>query len=109
MRLANENPTWGYRRIHGELARLGHTIIAKTTIWQIPTDNGIDPSSNRCDVTWTEFLHSQAAVDCDFFTVDTATLRRYSVLFFIKVNTSEVTFGFRSQGLKILKTPCAHQ
>ena len=77
VRLAKENPTWGYRRIHGELIGLGHKI-AKTTVWQILKDNGIHPSPNRSDVTWTEFLHSQAAVACDFFTVDTALLRRYS-------------------------------
>ena len=87
VRLATENPTWGHRRIQGELARLGHTI-AKTTVWQILIDNNIDPSPNRSEVTWTEFLHSQAAVACDFFTVDTACLRRYYVLFFIKVRTA---------------------
>jgi hypothetical protein len=74
VRLAKENPTWGHRRILGELARLGHEI-SKTTVWQILTDNGIAPSPNRTDVTWSEFLHSQAAVACDFFTVDTALLR----------------------------------
>ncbi len=92
VRLATENPTWGHRRIQGELARLGHTI-AKTTVWQILTDNNIDPSPNRSEVTWTEFLHSQAAVACDFFTVDTAFLRPYYVLFFIHVNTREVLFA----------------
>jgi transposase InsO family protein len=92
VRLATENPTWGHRRIHGELARLGHKI-AKTTVWQILKTNGIDPSPNRSDVTWTEFLHSQAAVACDFFTIDTAFLRRYYILFFIKVNTREVIFA----------------
>ena len=92
VRLANDNPRWGHRRIQGELAQLGHTI-AKTTVWQILTDNGVDPSPNRSDVTWTEFLHSQAAVACDFFTIDTAFLRRYSVLFFIKVDTREVFYA----------------
>ena len=92
IRLANENPTWGHRRIQGELTGLGHTI-AKTTVWQILTDNGIDPSPNRSEVTWSEFLHSQAAVACDFFTVDTALLRRYYVLFFIKVDTREVFYA----------------
>jgi hypothetical protein len=92
VRLANENPTWGHRRIQGELTRLGHTI-AKTTVWQILTDNGMHPSPNRTDVTWSQFLHSQAAVACDFFTVDTAFLRRYYVLFFIKVDTREVFYA----------------
>ncbi|MCP3994285.1 MAG: transposase [bacterium] len=92
VRLATENPTWGHRRIQGELARLGHTI-SKTTVWQILTDNGVDPSPNRSEVTWTEFLHSQAAVACDFFTVDTAFLRPYYVLFFINVQTREVSFA----------------
>ena len=91
-RLAQENPTWGHRRIQGELARLGHKI-GKGTVWQILTDNGIDPSPNRSDVTWTEFLHSQAAVACDFFAVATALLRRYCVLFFIKVDTRQVFFA----------------
>ncbi|MCP3857447.1 MAG: transposase [Actinomycetia bacterium] len=92
MRLATENPTWGYRRIHGELVGLGHKI-AQTTVWQILKDNDIDPAPGRSEVTWTEFLRSQAAVACDFFTVDTATLRRYYVLFFINVDTREVFFA----------------
>jgi len=85
-------PTWGHRRIQGELARLGHTI-AKTTVWQILTDNSINPSPSRSDVIWSEFLHSQAAVACDFLAVDTAFLRRYYVLFFIKVQTREVFYA----------------
>lgn len=92
VRLAHENPTWGHRRIQGELARLGHKI-GKGTVWQILSDKGIDPSPNRADVTWTEFLRSQAAVACDFFTVDTASLRRYYVLFFINVKSREVIFA----------------
>ncbi|MCP4963494.1 MAG: helix-turn-helix domain-containing protein, partial [Actinomycetia bacterium] len=92
VRLATENPTWGLRRIQGELARLGPNL-AHSTVWQILTDNGIDPSPNRSDVTWTEFLHSQAAVACDFFTVDTAFLHRYYVVFFIRVRTREVIFA----------------
>ncbi|MCP4103899.1 MAG: transposase, partial [Lentisphaerae bacterium] len=92
VRLATENPTWGHRRIQGELARLGHKI-AHSTVSQILTDNSIDPTPHRSDVTWTEFLHSQAAVACDFFTVDTAFLRRYYVLFFIRIQTREVIFA----------------
>ena len=64
-----------------------------TTVWQILKDNNIDPAPTRSEVTWTEFLRSQAAVACDFFTVDTAFLRRYYVLFFINVETREVFFA----------------
>ncbi|MCP3938208.1 MAG: hypothetical protein GY708_22905 [Actinomycetia bacterium] len=72
MRPASENPTWGHRRIQDELVGLGHTI-GSSTVWQIPKDNGTNPAPKRSEVTWTEFLRSQAAVACDFFTVDTAT------------------------------------
>ena len=92
MRLAAENPTWGHRRIHGELVGLGHTI-ASSTVWQILNDHGIDPAPKRSEVTWAEFLRSQAAVACDFFTVDTATFRRYYVLFFIHIETRQVLFA----------------
>ena len=51
------------------------------------------PAPKRSEATWTEFLRSQAAVACDFFTVDTATLRHYYVLFFIHVETRQVIFA----------------
>ncbi|MCP4088111.1 MAG: transposase, partial [Actinomycetia bacterium] len=92
LRLAAENPTWGYRRIQGELAGLGHRI-ASSTVWQILKAKGIDPAPQRSDVTWSEFLHSQAAVACDFFTVDTALLRRSYVLFFIHIPTRQVFYA----------------
>ena len=63
LRLAAENPTWGYRRIHGEPAGLGHRI-ASSTVWQILKTSAIDPAPERSDVTWSQFLHSQAAVAC---------------------------------------------
>jgi len=89
VRLAKENPTWGHRRIHRELVDLGHTI-APSTVWQILKDNKIDPAPQRSAVTWSEFLRSQAAVATDFFTVDTATLQRYYVLFFVHIETRQV-------------------
>ena len=91
IRLAHENATWGYRRIHGELARLGITIGA-STVWSILKTAGIDPAPNRASQTWTTFLRSQAAglVACDFFTVDTVLLRRFYVLFFIELETRRV-------------------
>lgn len=68
LRLAKENPSWGYRRIHGELLLLG-VKIAASTVWQILTDAGIDPASQRRSSTWARFLRSQADVPlaCDFF------------------------------------------
>ena len=62
-------------------------------MWQILKNHGIDPAPERSEVTWTEFLRSQAAVACDFFTVDTAALRRYYVLFFIHIETRQVFFA----------------
>jgi putative transposase len=89
--LARENPTWGYRRIHGELARLRITIAA-STVWTILKKSGFDPAPGRSSETWTTFLRSQAAgiVACDFFTVDTVMLRRYYVLFFIELDRRRV-------------------
>jgi hypothetical protein len=91
LRLAAENPTWGYRRIHGELARLGITIAA-STVWSILKNAGIDPAPGRSKESWTTFLRAQAAgiVACDFFTIDTILLQRYYVLFFIELDTRRV-------------------
>jgi putative transposase len=90
--IATQNPTWGYRRIHGELTGLGHHIGA-STVWRILKHHGTDPAPKRSTVTWTQFLRSQAAVACDFVTVDTTLLRRYYLLFFIDVTTREVFYA----------------
>jgi len=74
--MATSNPTWGNRRIHGELLGLGHRVGA-STIWRILKAHAIDPAPQRSAMTWTQFLRSQAAVACDFASVDTVTLRRY--------------------------------
>jgi transposase InsO family protein len=92
LRLDAENPTWGYRRIHGELAGLGHHL-ASSTVWSILKSAGIDPAPERSDATCSQFLHSQAAVACDFFTVDTAMLRRYYILYFIHIPTRQVFYA----------------
>ena len=92
LRLAAENPTWGYRRIHGELAGLGHRLAA-STVWQILNNAGIDPAPTRSEVTWSQFLRSQAAVACDFATIETVTLRRFYLLFFIDIATRTVYFA----------------
>jgi transposase InsO family protein len=90
--MATSNPTWGYRRIAGELAGLGHQVGA-STVWRILKQHGVDPAPMRTSVTWTQFLRSQAAVACDFATIDTALLRRYYLLFFIDVTSREVYFA----------------
>ncbi|WP_229812159.1 helix-turn-helix domain-containing protein [Lentzea flava] len=59
LRLAAENPSWGYRRIHDELTLLG-VAIAASTVWEILKTAGIDPAPRRTTVTWAEFLRSQA-------------------------------------------------
>jgi len=82
--LAKENPTWGYRRIHGELATMG-IVIAPSSVWAILKRHGIEPSQRRSGPTWTELLAAQARglMACDFFHVDTILLRRLYVLVFI--------------------------
>src|ERR1039458_3273848 len=71
LRLARENPEWGYRRIHGELAGLG-VKVAASTAWEILKNAGIDPAPRRTGPTWSQFLGSQAEaiLACDFFTAD---------------------------------------
>ncbi len=71
LRLARENPGWGYRRIHGELAGLG-VKVAASTVWEILKKAGIDPAPRRSGPAWSQFLRSQAEaiLACDFFTAD---------------------------------------
>jgi transposase InsO family protein len=90
--MAAENPTWGYRRIHGELVGLGHRIGA-STVWRILKEQGVDPAPQRASVSWSDFLRSQAAVACDFACVDTVGLRRYYLLFFIDIQTRRVFYA----------------
>jgi len=91
IRLTRENPTWGYRRIQGELSGLG-IDLAPASVWNILQSHGIDPSPDRTGPTWGEFLRAQATtmLACDFFTVDTVLLRRLYVLFFIELDTRRV-------------------
>ena len=92
--LAKENPLWGYRRIHGELTKLGVTV-APSTVWQILHAAGIDPAPRRTGPTWRQFLHAQAAGirAVDFLHVDTVLRKRIYVLVFIEHSTRRMHIG----------------
>jgi putative transposase len=85
LRMARENPRWGYRRIQGELVGLGHPIAA-STVWTIPKNAGLDPAPRRPGPTWRQFLTAQAhaIITVDFAHVDTTFLRRLYVLVVIE-------------------------
>jgi transposase InsO family protein len=86
VRLARENPQWGYLRIVGELNRLSVTV-SKASVATVLRRHGLPPPPRRVGATWVEFLGAQAKgmVATDFFTIDTVLLRRYYVLFVIEV------------------------
>ena len=85
LQMARENPTWGYRRIHGELIGLDHRIAA-STVWTVLNAAGIDPAPLRSGPTWRQFLAAQAhtILAVDFVHVDTVFLRRLYVLVVIE-------------------------
>jgi putative transposase len=91
LRMARENPNWGYRRIQGELIGLGVRISA-STLWAILRESGAEPAPRRLDTSWVQFLRAQAAsvLECDFLAVDTVFLTRLYVLFFIELGTRRV-------------------
>jgi putative transposase len=94
IRLAHENPLWGYRRIHGELTKLGVSVAA-STVYEILRAAGIDPAPRRDGPTWRQFLHTQAAgiLAVDFLHVDTVLLNRLYVLVFIEHGTRRMHIG----------------
>jgi len=93
IRMATQNPTWGHRRIQGEMIKLGHQIAA-STVWQILHDAGIDPAPRRTGPTWKQFLTAQARgiLAAGFVHVDTVCLRRIYALIIIEHGTRHATW-----------------
>ena len=91
LRLARENPRWGYPRIAGELRKVG-VCVSPSTVRRLLLAAGLKPAPRRNGPSWREFLRQQAAsvLACDFFTVETITLHRYYVLFFIELGSRRV-------------------
>jgi putative transposase len=94
LRVARENPRWGYPRIPGELAKLGVRVSA-TTIRTLLRRQGLGPTPRPGGLSWRAFLRQQAAsvIACDFFTVETVWLKTLYVLFFIELGSRRVHLG----------------
>jgi putative transposase len=93
LRLARENPHWGYKRIVGELNGLGMSVSA-TSVRKVLLGSGLQPAPERGHSSWRTFLRQQAAsiLACDFVTVETAFLQRIYVLFFISLATRRIEY-----------------
>ena len=91
LRLARENPRWGYQRIRGELLKLGHEVSA-TAIRGVLRRHRVPPAPRRAGLAWPTFLRAHAAglLACDFFSVETVRLQILYVLFFREVGTRRV-------------------
>jgi putative transposase len=94
LRIARQNPRWGYQRIVGELKGLG-VVVPATTVRNVLREEHLGPAGGRSSPSWRQFLQSQAKslIAVNFFTVDTVWLRRLYVLFFIEVATRRVHFA----------------
>jgi len=96
--MAQENSGWGYDRIVGALANLGHQV-SDQTVGNILKRHGIAPAPKRSQkTTWKEFISAHMAVlaGTDFFTVEVLTWRglvTYYVLFFLNLESRRVTFA----------------
>jgi transposase InsO family protein len=93
VRLARENPSWGYQRIVGELRKLGVSVSA-SSVRNILCTAGLPPAPRRYSQSWRSFLraHGSSIVACDFFTVDTVWLRRLHVLVFLSIGSRRIEY-----------------
>jgi hypothetical protein len=91
VRMARDNPRWGYFRIRGELLKLGHRVAA-TTIRSVLFAAGVPPSGRRSQLTWKQFLtaHAETLVAADFFSVETIFFRRLYVLVYVHLASRRV-------------------
>jgi putative transposase len=93
LRLARENPGWGYLRIAGELRKLG-IVVSASSVRNILAKAGVPPAPRRDRQAWRSFLraHGESILACDFFTVDTVWLRRLYVLAFLSVGSRRIEY-----------------
>jgi putative transposase len=93
VRLARENPSWGYQRIVGELRKLGVAVSA-SSVRNILSKAGLPPAPRRYSQSWRSFsrAHGESIVACDFFTVDTVRLRRLYVLVFLSIGSRRIEY-----------------
>jgi putative transposase len=93
LRLARENPRWGYQRIVGELSGVGVRVSA-TTVAKILRQAGVSPAGARAQLSWRDFVraHADSIIACDFFTVETLWLGRLYVFFFLEMSSRRVHF-----------------
>jgi putative transposase len=93
LRLARENPSWGYLRIVGELRKLGVAVSA-TSVRNILAGGGLPPAPRRDSQSWRSFLraHGETILACDFFTIDTVWLQRLYVLVFLSMGRRRIEY-----------------
>jgi hypothetical protein len=111
VRLAKENPRWGYDKIQGELLKLGHRLGA-TSVRIILKRHRVTPVSQRSKGSWGSLLrhYKDQILACDFFTVETIWLKTIYVLFFIKLGTRRIHLaGCTTNPNKIWVTQQARQ
>jgi putative transposase len=91
LRLARENPRWGYQRIAGECAKL-EVAVSATSIRTILCRHRLGPAPRRSGPSWTQFLRAQAGgvLACDFLTVETISMARLYILFVIELDRRRV-------------------
>src|SRR5262249_53098788 len=91
LQLARENPRWGYRRIQGELLKLGHRC-SHWTVRKVLRRHGLPPATQRGQRSWREFVreHADQMLATDFFCVDTVWMTRLYILFFIEIGSGRV-------------------